>query len=107
MGFDSLKNLLQDAVQRASISRQVKAVSVIQVTNNLLQNILPAGRSQDARAISYRSGALKIGCLNGSALHKINQSKDVIIDYVKSEEPTADIKFISVCIMKTYPSSEL
>jgi hypothetical protein len=69
----SIKDLLNDAVGRAHISRQVLVARLIAQANEQLAAMLPPGRGQDAQAVAYKDGQLIIACKNSAAAHFVSQ----------------------------------
>lgn len=103
----SLKDLLTDAVRRANIGRQVTAAQIVLVSNEYFDKNLFGRRRSDVRAVSFKNGAIMIGCLNSSASQYVSQLKNELLEHVQKQIPKSDIKRIQTLVMKSFPSSEL
>ncbi len=55
-----MKDLLRRSVSRHAISKEVTSSQILVCANEFLIDVLPVFRSQDARAVSYGNGILKI-----------------------------------------------
>ncbi len=87
----SLKDLLNDAVRRAQISREVIAAQIIEIATKVVQACLPEGRKTDAWAGSLRDGVVTVFCLNASAMQAVSLHATDIADAIKRRLPTASI----------------
>jgi len=65
----SLKDLLPDALRRGHISREMLALKVVEVFNELAEEKLPIGRKKDLLAISYKDNIINVSCKNSAAAH--------------------------------------
>jgi len=91
-----MKNILDEAMHRAKIGRQVTAARMVTSAGDIIAKRL--GRPQDARVTSYREGTLVIACVNAAAAHALRNQQTELIDEIKRKLPNADLRFIQVRI---------
>jgi len=60
MAIHSLHDLLRRSVKRNGMGPEITASQIIRCANDFLSDILPVQRRSDARAVSLRSGTLKL-----------------------------------------------
>jgi hypothetical protein len=76
MGLSPLGNLLNGAVNRAGIGRQVTAAFIIDRSNKVLNEILPEYRCQDAQTQSFSNGTVTIYVKSGAVQDYLIQYQD-------------------------------
>lgn len=85
--FNSLKDLLPEALHRGGISKQVQTTLTIDAANRFLSDLLPPGREADAKALSIRDGMILVGCLNGPVSDFVSVHAKELLDAIIKEQP--------------------
>ena len=62
-----LGGLLESALGRHGISKQVTAAMIVVRANEILQDLLTPPLSEDVKALVYKDGVLTIACKNAAA----------------------------------------
>lgn len=60
MAIHSIHDLLRRSVKRNGLGQEITASQILRCANDFLSDILPIQRRSDARAVSLRSGILKL-----------------------------------------------
>lgn len=89
--MDSIKGLLDGMLRRHQITAQVTTARIIEVANDALAQLLPAGRHADAAAVSVREGILLVHCRNAPASEFVSERAEAILDAVKGKLPSARV----------------
>lgn len=84
-----LGQLLGDAMNRSKLARTVQAVMVVEAADRTIARLLPAGRSSDAKTVSYQAGTLTVSCRNSAVMSLIHQRERQISDDVRQAVPGA------------------
>jgi len=93
--MDVINSLLSDFVGRKKIGRQMQASSVITACNQYLKKEFGDDILDEAGAISYKKGHLRIGCRRNIVAQEVIMRKAGIKQYVESRVPDANIDQIS------------
>jgi predicted nucleic acid-binding Zn ribbon protein len=94
--FQSLKDLLPDALRRGHLSREMAATQIVEIFNQWIVNFLPSGRAQDAQAVSYKDKILNINCRNMAAAHWLTQHEQEIVSALSQRSPETPIIQIKI-----------
>jgi predicted nucleic acid-binding Zn ribbon protein len=89
-----LKSLLGNAIHRNQISREITAARILEVAQEAIIGLLPAGRAADATATGYRDGVVYVNCRHGAVAERLWEREQYIIDCIKKTIPSADIQHI-------------
>lgn len=89
--MDSIKGLLDGMLRRHQITAQVTTARVIEVANDALAQLLPAGRGADATAVSVREGIVLVHCRSAAAAEFVAGQSAAILDAIKAKLPTARV----------------
>ena len=98
----SIKDLLDDAVSRARIGKEVMIARSVETANAFLASLLPNGYTDDARAVSLKDGVLTIDCKNSSANHFVSTKKMDLLAAVKRKVPESVIMRIHTRFVDEY-----
>lgn len=99
--FD-IKSLLGDSIKRNHIASQVTTARILEEAQKAIAEVLPPGRSGDAKAVSTKDGLLSIDCLNAPASHRISSQERVLLDHVVRALPTADLRKVRTRIVQRF-----
>ena len=89
-------NLLEGALRRHGVAKQVTAAIIVDRANEILDEILgTSDLRQDVYAISYTSGTLVIGCKNAAASYDVDGMIPAIRSRLAEEVPEAEIHTIT------------
>lgn len=86
-----LGSLLGDAMNRSRLARTVQAVQVVREADQTIARLLPAGRTSDAKAISYQNGVLTFSCKNSGVMAFIHQHERTVTDLIRQAIPGATV----------------
>ncbi len=100
--FNSLKDLLPEALRRGGISKQVQTTLTIDVANRFLRDLLPPGREGDAQAMSIREGVLLVGCLNGPVSDFVAVHAKELQDAIIAEQPNSPIVRVQTRLVSSF-----
>ncbi len=89
--MDAIKGLLDGMLKRHQITAQVTTARIIEVANESLAQLLPAGRSADAAAVSVYEGIVLVHCRNAAASEFVSGKSTEILDAVKAKLPSARV----------------
>lgn len=92
--FHRLQDLLPEALRRGRLARSMEAVSAVEIFNEAIATFLPAGRANDAQAVSFKNNILFVNCRNGSASHWISNHEFDLISVLVQKKPELQIKKI-------------
>jgi len=83
--MDNLKKLLNDALSRHRITKQVKAATVCSTWKEVSAEVLPQPVAAGAEVISFREGTLKIGVPGPSFSQAIKYSEVELKDKLNNK----------------------
>jgi len=89
-----LKDLLSDALRRGQINREIAALEVIEIFNDLLEEQLPLTRKADIRGVSYRNGQINADCKNNLAVHWLTTHESILIELLTKKNQ--EIKIVKI-----------
>lgn len=104
---DSMKDLMNDAIKRANIGRQVQSLHIVDEANAALDEWFPKRKRSSVRAVFFRNGTLLIGCLSGAAAHAMRSISPRIERRLRERFPELELKGVQTKVMHDFPSSEL
>ncbi|PJA46058.1 hypothetical protein CO174_01145 [Candidatus Uhrbacteria bacterium CG_4_9_14_3_um_filter_50_9] len=79
MGLSPLGNLLNGAVNRAGIGRQITAAFIVDRSDKVLKELLPTGCDTDARTLSFAKETITIGVVTGAVQDHLMQQEESFI----------------------------
>lgn len=100
MGISSLRDLLSGSVGRAGIRKSVTASMIVEAANKMLPTYLPGDRREDAKAVSFRNGVLRVQLKTSAARFSFRGHEEKLLKKLSEEFPTANIKKISTFISR-------
>lgn len=83
MSLHSVNNLLNGAMRRANIGRQVTAAIIVSKANELLPHFLPEGGKEDAKVISFVRGAVTIRVKDGFVCEYLREVEKDFLDQIE------------------------
>ncbi|PIT93771.1 hypothetical protein COU00_02560 [Candidatus Falkowbacteria bacterium CG10_big_fil_rev_8_21_14_0_10_43_11] len=83
--FHDLKNLIFNAIQRAGVSRQVEAATVVELFNKLAPEILGEAISRSAKAIYIRNNILTVECASSLIMQELRYREPEIIQAINKQ----------------------
>ncbi len=96
--FHDLKNLIANAVQRAGVSRQVEAATVVESFNRLAPEILGETIAHSAKAIYVRNNILTVECGSSLIMQEVRYREPEIIQALNKQaggQVVEKIKYVS------------
>ncbi len=93
-----LKSMLQKAIGRAGLTRQISASSAVMTARQFLQAALVKEMQGMVRVVSFHQGLLRIACKNSVAAHEVTLLEPGIREAIITMDPRADVKTILVQI---------
>lgn len=99
-----LKGLLQHAVNRAGITREVRSANIVQAASAFLDSaLLPALRSH-VHVVSFQNGLLKIACDHNVAANETKALEGGILEAAVMADPKAHIRHLLITIQSSSSS---
>lgn len=80
--MQSLKELLPKAVKNAGISRQIEAVQVVKIANEVITEFLGPAATQRAQAIYFKDKTVTVACLSSVLSQELHLAEKQIIDRI-------------------------
>ncbi len=96
-----IKDLLNKAVRRAGIEKEVHIAQILEAADRAIAKLLPQGHAADAKALALREGVLTVTCRHSSATQIVYKGSSTILDAVKRLSPKVDIQRICTRIELT------
>ncbi|PIR92046.1 hypothetical protein COU01_03845 [Candidatus Falkowbacteria bacterium CG10_big_fil_rev_8_21_14_0_10_44_15] len=96
--FHDLKHLIANAVQRAGVSRQVEAASVVELFNRLAPEMLGKTIAREAKAVYVRNNILTVECGSSLIMQELRYREPKIIQAINQQaggRAVEKIRFIS------------
>jgi hypothetical protein len=100
--FQSLKDLLPEALRRGHMTRQVEAFQVVEAAASALASMLPSSRGADARPLSFKNGTLVVECRNAPAIGFVSQRKPELIASIEKLLPTAGVRDVRTRLVSEF-----
>ena len=96
MALSSLRHLLSGSLTRAGIMRSVDASMIVEAANRALRAYLPASRSKDVVAISYKDGTLQLMAKTAAARFAMKGQESDLLTKLQQQFPTHPMKRVLV-----------
>ena len=96
MSITSLKGMLDGALARHGIRRQVAAAMIVVKANEVLTAMLVRPLVDDVRALSFRDGHLVLACRHAAAAYDAHTIVDALAERLGESMPDANILAIDV-----------
>ncbi|MBI4598757.1 hypothetical protein HY734_01000 [Candidatus Uhrbacteria bacterium] len=101
--FQSLRDLLPQAVRRGPVSVQAEASWVVETCNACLTAILPPGREGDVMTLFFaQEGTVVVGCRNAAAAHFILEREADLLALLSERLPGVPVARVRTRIVSDF-----
>ncbi len=100
MGISSLRDLLSGSANRAGIRTSVTAAMIVECANKMLPTYLAGDRVDDARAVSFKDGVLKIQVRSAAARFSLRSHEIDLVRKLNEEFPHESVTRIRTFISR-------
>ncbi|NQV89755.1 MAG: hypothetical protein HQ488_05505 [Parcubacteria group bacterium] len=101
MGISSLRDLLSGSVGgRFGMLKSVNASMIVEAANKMLPTYLPGDRRNDATAVSFKNGILRIQLRSSAARYSFKGHEEDLLKKLGEEFPGSSITKVSTFISK-------
>lgn len=99
-----IQSLLQGAMKRANITKQVTTAQIVAYGEQALEECAPEV-GKEAKVIALQDQALVIACLSSATGHFVKRFEEDILEFVKRKLPSAVVRSVRIRIVQSFPNS--